>query len=48
MTDDWLAEEHKRHGPVTEDEIHTGYDAVLDAREAWRAAEKIPNEPPQD
>jgi hypothetical protein len=33
---DWLAGERERHGPVTEDEIHAGYDAVLDARAAWR------------
>ncbi|MGO9032223.1 hypothetical protein [Mycobacterium sp.] len=40
MCDDWLAAERERHGPVTEEEIHAGYDAVLDAREAWRRAEE--------
>ena len=43
MTDsdnDWLAEEKRRHGPVTEEEIHQGYDAVLDARAAARRAEE--------
>lgn len=32
--------------PVTEDEIHAGYDMLLDAREAWRAT--LPEEPTQD
>jgi hypothetical protein len=48
MTDqpDWLAAERERHGPVTDDEIHQGYDAVLDARAAWREADKqSPPEP---
>ena len=38
--DDWLDEERERHGPVTEEEIHRGYDAVLDARAATRRAEE--------
>jgi hypothetical protein len=36
--DDWLATERERHGPVTEDDIHQGYDALLDAWRATRAA----------
>ena len=44
--DSWLDGERERHGPVTEDEIHAGYDAVLDAREAWRAT--LSEEPTQD
>jgi hypothetical protein len=40
--DDWLAAERERHGPVTEDDIHQGYDALLDAWGATRAAEKKP------
>ena len=45
-SDDWLAAERERHGPVTEDEVHHGYDAVLDARAAWREADKqSPREP---
>jgi hypothetical protein len=44
--DDWLAEERKRHGPVTEDDIHRGYDLYLDARLAARQAEK--DEPTAD
>ena len=40
LDDDWLAAERERHGPVTEDDIHQGYDALLDAWEATRAAER--------
>jgi hypothetical protein len=38
--DDWLDEERRRHGPVTEDDVHAGYDLVLDAVLAARQAEK--------
>jgi hypothetical protein len=48
MTDDWLAAERERHGPVTEEEIHAGYDAVLDARAAWREADKQSGHEPAD
>jgi hypothetical protein len=45
-SDDWLAAERERYGPVTEDEIHAGYDAVLDARVVWREADtQSPPEP---
>ena len=40
QSDDWLAPERERHGPVTQEEIHAGYDAVLDARAAARRAEE--------
>jgi hypothetical protein len=53
QSDGWLAAERERHGPVTEDEVHAGYDAVLDARAAARRAEEdevlgaaLPAEPP--
>ena len=46
QSDDWLAPERERHGPVTEEEIHAGYDAVLDARAAWR--ETIPRPDAED
>ena len=37
--DDWLAAERERvHGPVTDEEIHAGYDALLDAWVAAREA----------
>jgi hypothetical protein len=42
--DDWLAGERERHGPVTEDDIHRGYDMYLDAWEATRAAEDKPQD----
>jgi hypothetical protein len=29
--DDWLAAKRERHGPMTSEEIHAGYDALLDA-----------------
>jgi hypothetical protein len=29
--DDWLAAERERHGPVTEQDVHDGYDMYLDA-----------------
>jgi hypothetical protein len=29
--DDWLAAERERHGPVIDGEIHSGYDALLEA-----------------
>jgi hypothetical protein len=45
--DDWLAAERERHGPVTEDDIHRGYDAYLDAMLAARQAEKD-KPPPED
>jgi hypothetical protein len=38
--DDWLAAERERHGPVTAADVHAGYDALLDAWQATRAAEK--------
>jgi hypothetical protein len=31
MTIDFLAELRNQHGPITEDELHQGYDALLDA-----------------
>jgi hypothetical protein len=37
--DDWLAEERRRHGPVSEDDVHRGYDAYLDAVIAMRRVE---------
>jgi hypothetical protein len=41
MSDDWLAAERERHGPVTEQEIRAGYDAALDAvLEAKRVARR--------
>jgi hypothetical protein len=38
--DDWLAAERERHGPVTPEQVHAGYDALLDAWLAARQAEK--------
>jgi hypothetical protein len=38
--DDWLAEERRRHGPVTPQQVHQGYDALMDARAAARRAEE--------
>ena len=41
MTDVWLTEERERFGrPVNEDDVHAGYDLVLDAVIAARQAAK--------
>jgi hypothetical protein len=37
--DDWLAEERRRHGPISEQEWHAGYDLYLAAVLAARQAE---------